>query len=111
MVDKNTARPAKKRNTEICSNAGNAATAQGRCSFSIPSAKNARMRARLCGLYRGCVTLRYRRAHCCSDGASRADVRLITRLENQSVLYEMADLGGLNADGSGGGGGSEIDII
>jgi len=43
-------------------------------------------------------------------------VRLITRLENQSVLYQIADLGGLNVDGSRGGtaavggSGSEIGI-
>jgi hypothetical protein len=35
-------------------------------------------------------------------------VRLITRLENQSELYQMADLGGLNVEGLGGTGGSEI---
>src|SRR6266850_2875154 len=114
--DKNTARPAKKRNTETWSSAGNASTTQGKCSFSIPSEKNARMRARLWGLYRGRVTRRYRRAHCCSDVASSAQVRLITRLENQSVLYQIADLGGLNVDGSRGGtaavggSGSEIGI-
>lgn len=35
-------------------------------------------------------------------------MRLITRLENQSELYQMADLGGLNVDGLGGAGGSKI---
>ena len=35
-------------------------------------------------------------------------MRLITRLENQSELNQMADLGALNVDGFGGTGGSEI---
>ena len=35
-------------------------------------------------------------------------MRLITRLQNQSELYQMADLGGLNVDGLGGAGGSEM---
>ena len=35
-------------------------------------------------------------------------MRLITRLENQSALYQMADMGGLNVEGLGGTGGSEI---
>lgn len=75
----------------------------------MPSAKNARIRARLWGLCRGCVVTRtYRRAHCCNEVASRAQVRLITRLENQSELYQIADLGGLNVEGLGGTGGSEI---
>jgi hypothetical protein len=68
--------PAKNRNRERCSIVGSASTAHGRRNLSTPSAKNARMRARLCGLYRGWVTLRYRRAHCCSNVASRAHVIL-----------------------------------
>lgn len=35
-------------------------------------------------------------------------MRLITRLQNHSELYQMADLGGLNVDGLGGAGGSKI---
>jgi hypothetical protein len=35
----------------------------------------------------------------------------MTRLQNQSELYHMADLGGLNADGLGGTGGSEMGIV
>src|SRR6266702_3738007 len=53
ILHRNTTRPAKNRNRETCSNVGNASTAHGRRNFSTPSEKNARIRARLCGLYRG----------------------------------------------------------
>jgi len=43
------------------------------------------------------VSLRYK--------VAGREVRLITRLENQSQLYHMADLGSPNADGLGGTGG------
>jgi hypothetical protein len=43
----------------------------------------------------------YRRAHCCSDVARRAHVRLITKLRNQSELTQTAWLGGeKGTDGS-----------
>jgi hypothetical protein len=43
--------------------------------------------------------------------ARRAHVRLSTRLENQSELNQMADLGGLNVDGLEGIGGREMGIV
>jgi hypothetical protein len=36
----------------------------------------------------------YRRAHCCNNVASRAHVRLMTKLRNQSELAQTADFGG-----------------
>jgi hypothetical protein len=43
----------------------------------------------------------YRRAHCCNNVAKRAQVRLITRLKNQSELTQTAYFGGENGmDGS-----------
>src|SRR6266850_2803475 len=96
------ARPAKKRDKERCRRMGNASTAQGRCSLSTPSAKNARICTRLCGLYRGWVTFMYRRAHCCSNVANSAQVRPITKLRNHSELTQTAYFGGENGmDGSG----------
>ena len=50
----------------------------------------------------------YLRAHCCREVASSAQVRLITRLKNQSELNQMADMGGLKVNGLGGGEGREI---
>ena len=66
------------------------------------------MRARLCGLYRFWVTLMYRRAHCCSNVAKRAHVRLMTKLRNQSELTHTAEVGGENVDGSESEGGMTI---
>jgi hypothetical protein len=41
----------------------------------------------------------YRRSHCCSDVASKAHVRLMTKLKNQSEFTQMAYLGGENGGG------------
>ena len=46
--------------------------------------------------------MRYRRAHCCSNVARRAHVRLITRLKNQSELTQTAWFGGENGGGEEG---------
>jgi hypothetical protein len=54
------------------------------------------------------VNLRYRRAHCCSNVASRAQVILITKLRNQSALTQMAKFGGVNGGGEVG---SELDAF
>jgi hypothetical protein len=48
------------------------------------------------------VIVRYRPAHCCSNVASRAHVRLMTKLRNQSELTQTADFGGENGGGSAG---------
>ena len=80
--------------------AGNASTAHGTHILSTPAAKNARLRARLCGLHHELwVAVMYRRAHCCSDVAKRAHVMLITRLKNQSEFTQMAYIGGENGGG------------
>ena len=85
----------------MCSRVGNASTAQETCHLSTPSEKNARSRARLCGLYRdGCVILMYRRAHFCMNVANIAQVRLIDTLKNQSELTQMADFEGENVEES-----------
>jgi hypothetical protein len=44
----------------------------------------------------------YRRAHCCNNVASRALVRLIAKLRNQSELTQTADFGGVNGGGLAG---------
>ena len=62
----------------------------------MPSAKNARIRARFCGLYRVWVTFMYRRAHCWSNVAKSAHVRLMTKLRNQRELTHTAEVGGEN---------------
>ena len=94
-------RPTKKRKRERCSRVGNASTAQETCHLSTPLKKNARSRARLCGLYRDdCVILMYRRAHLCINVANIAQVRLITRLKNQSEFTQMADFEGECVEGS-----------
>jgi len=41
----------------------------------------------------------YRRVHCCSNIASRAQERVITKLKNQSELTQMADFGGEKVKG------------
>ncbi len=46
------------------------------------------------------VTRRYRLAHCCSNVAKSAQVRLIMRLMNQRTLTKMAEEDGANLDGS-----------
>ena len=43
--------------------------------------------------------MRYRRAHRCNNDASKALVRLMTRLKNQSEFTQMAYLGGENGGG------------
>ena len=52
MLQRNTTRPAKNRNRERWRSVGKASTVHGRRHFSTPSAKNAWMRAHLCGWYR-----------------------------------------------------------
>ena len=42
----------------------------------------------------------YRRAHCCSNVASRAQVKLIAKLKNHNALTQIADNGGENAGGA-----------
>jgi len=46
-------RPAKKKKRERCSSSGNTSTGLVRCDLSMPSEKNARIRARAWGLRRG----------------------------------------------------------
>src|SRR6266702_5915398 len=99
ILNKNMRRLAKKRKRERCRSVGNASTAQGRCSFSMPSAKNAWIHARLWGLYHVWVILMYRHAHCCSNMARRLHVRLMARLKNQSVLTQTVYVCGENASG------------
>ena len=41
----------------------------------------------------------YRRAHCCSNVASRAQVKLIAKLKNHNALTQIAYNGGENAGG------------
>ena len=73
--------------------------AQETCHLSTPSEKNARRRARLCGLYRdGCVILIYRRAHFCMNVAHIAQVRLISTLKDQSEFTHTAELEGENVE-------------
>ena len=93
-------RPAKNRDTDAWRSPGSASTTVGRYNFSTPSAKYARIRARLSRLACVRVTRRYRRAHCCNKVAKSAHVRLIMRLRNHSTLTQMADKDGLNWDGS-----------
>ena len=94
-------RPTKKRKRDRCSRVGNASTAHKTCHWSTPSEKNARSRARLCGLYRDDrVILMYRRAHLCMNVANIAQVRLIDTLKNQSELTQMADFEGENVEES-----------
>src|SRR6266576_2083318 len=91
--------PIKNRKREMCSKVGNASIVQETCHLSTPSEKNARSRARLCGLYRdGCVILMYRRAHFCTNAANIAEVRLISMLKNQSEFTHMAELAGENVE-------------
>jgi len=95
-------RPAKKRRRERCSRAGTASVAHNRCSlFRVLSEKNARTRARSCAVHRDCgrVTLTYLRAHCCNKVASKALVRLMAKLENQSEFTQIAYLGGEKGGG------------
>src|SRR6266851_599980 len=87
--------PAKKMERDRCTRPGNASTAQATRNCSTPFEKNARIRARLGELEcAGWVILRYRRAHCCTDVASMAHVRLITKLKNQSEFTKIAYVGG-----------------
>src|SRR6266436_733113 len=93
-------RPAKKRNMDRWAMARTPSITHGTCNPSMTPEKNARTRARLCGLERsGWVTLLYRRPHCCSIIASVAYVRLIAKLKNQRVFTHMAYLGGENVGG------------
>ena len=99
-------RPTKKRKRERCSRVGNASTAQETCHLSIPSEKNSRSRALLCGLYRDdCVIPMYRRAHLCMNVANIAQVRLITRLRNKSEFTQMVGFEGENGEETAGEGG------
>lgn len=107
-LNRNMRRPVKNRKRERCSRVGNTSTAQGRCKFSTPSAKKARIRARLCGLYRREVLLMYRRAHCCSNVARRPHVRLMLKLKNQSEFTQIAKLGGVNGGGLASKGGIDM---
>src|SRR6266702_972138 len=98
MLNKKTRRTAKKRKRERCKIVGNASTTLGRRRLSTPSEKKARIRPRVCGLDRGCVSLIYRRTHCCNNVASKAHVRLMAKLKNQSELTQMAYIGGVKED-------------
>jgi len=101
VFERYTRRPAKKRNRERCRREGNASTTAGTRKSSTPLEKNARMRARLCGLYcGGWVILMYRRAHCCSSVARAAHVRLMVKLRNHSELTQMAYFCGEKVDRS-----------
>jgi len=91
-------RPAKKRKTERCSRVGTASVANRKCKLLVLSKKNSRIRARLCGLPSGWVTLMYRRVHCCNRVASKALVRLMAKLEIQSEFTQMAYPGGENSE-------------
>jgi hypothetical protein len=94
------ASPMKNRNNDRWSRVGSASTDHGRWNFSTPLAKNARIGARLWGLYRGgCVIVTYRRAHCCNNVASKAHVRAMTKLRNQSELTQIADFEGEKGGG------------
>ena len=94
ILERKTRRPPKKRNTERWRRAGNASTTRGASNSSRPPAKNARIRARLLGLYRRWVIVAYRRADCCNNDASMAHVILMAKLKNQSEFTQMADLDG-----------------
>ena len=48
------------------------------------------------------MIVRYRRAHCCNIVASRAHVRLIAKLRNQSELTQIAYFGGEKGGGLAG---------
>jgi hypothetical protein len=50
----------------------------------------------------------YRRAHCCNDVAKTAQVRLITKLKNQSEFTQMVYLGGENGGGTAGMDGMDV---
>ncbi len=84
----------------MCSRVGTASVANRKCKLSVLLKKNSRIRARLCGLLSGWVTLMYRRVHCCNRVASKALVRLMAKLENQSEFTQMAYLGGENLESS-----------
>src|SRR5580658_1784211 len=94
------ASPPKKRNRERCSSVGSPSTAHGICILSTPSAKNARIRARISGLHLvRRARRRYRRAHCCNDVAHKAQLKLMTKLKNQREFTKTAYLGGENEGG------------
>lgn len=63
---------------------------------------NARMRARRCGLYRGCVRSKYLRTHSCNNVANTADDKLSTRLANQNAWVPVGVDTGFGGVGSGG---------
>ena len=48
------------------------------------------------------MTVRYRRAHCCNNVASRAHVRLIAKLRNHKELTQIAYFGGEKGGGLAG---------
>src|SRR5258708_39181963 len=91
-------RPTKKRKTERCSRVGTVSVANRKCMLSTLLKKNSRSRARFSGLPSGWVTLMYRRVHCCNRVASKALVRLMAKLENQSEFTQMAYPGGENEE-------------
>jgi hypothetical protein len=78
---------------------GNISNIQGRRMRLRPSAKYARIRARICGLWRDWVIAIYRSAHCSCNVASIAHVRLIDKLKNQSEFTQTAVFSGVNGGG------------
>ena len=80
----------------MCKSKGMASTARYMLVPLTPSKTYARIRARLWGAPRCCVSSRYRRAHCCKSVAESAEVRLRTKLRNHRMLTLMAELVGLN---------------
>ena len=99
-LNEKTRTPAKKRKGERCSRAGNVSTANGTRILSTPLEKNARIRARFSGLDRGgWVIPTYRCDHCRNIVANRPQVRLITKLKNQSEFTQTAYVGGENGGG------------
>jgi len=53
----------------------------------------------------------YRRAHCCTNIASRAQERVITKLKDQSELTQMTDFGGEKVCGLDNVGGMETRVL
>ena len=84
---------------ERCSRVGTVSETHNKWDLSIPSKMNARTRARSWGSSRDWVTLTKRRAHCCNKVASKALVRLMTKLKNQSEFTQTACPGGEKGGG------------
>jgi hypothetical protein len=81
--------PTKKRRREMWISVGTALTINEMCDFLRPSAKNVRVLARSRGVCCCLVSLRYEYAHWWIKTASRALVRLITKLKDQSALTHI----------------------